>query len=310
LRSDCRAIGYQYAQDAHFVSIIASTSGLKGLIQRVEIQKASLLPGTLGCCTACLARISRKNFAVPSALDRDENGSYRMRVQPLSGNDERFDRHQQQVTQTAGAGSSRAADLPKVVFDRTAAALGLLLLTPLFLMIAALIYFRDPGPVFYAHRRIGKGGRSFDCLKFRTMATDGDALLEKHLAQNPQAASEWRETRKLKSDPRVSPLGNALRKASLDELPQLINILRGEMSVVGPRPIVDAEVHHYGDALEDYLSVDPGLTGLWQISGRNDVGYRERVELDRSYARTRSFAGDLVIICKTVPAVLQRRGSY
>lgn len=198
----------------------------------------------------------------------------------------------------------------KPVFDRTAALLGLILLAPLLVTVAALIYLRDPGPVLFAHTRIGKDGKPFDCYKFRTMAVNGDALLERHLADDPQAAQEWRETRKLRHDPRVSPLGQVLRKASIDELPQLINILRGDMSVVGPRPIVTDEVHHYGSVIHDYLSVRPGLTGLWQVSGRNDVGYGERVLLDREYARNHSFWGDVRIILRTVAVVIAQKGSY
>ncbi len=205
---------------------------------------------------------------------------------------------------------ARPDPLSKTLLDRGAALLALVMLAPLFLMVAALIYLRDPGPVFFAHRRIGKGGRSFRCLKFRTMAMDGDAILERHLACNDTAASEWRETRKLKDDPRVTPLGDVLRRSSLDELPQLINILRGDMSIVGPRPIVEDEVRFYGAAMADYLSVRPGLTGLWQISGRNDVGYGQRVRLDQEYVRGQSFGGDLGIILRTVRVVLQQKGSY
>lgn len=198
----------------------------------------------------------------------------------------------------------------KLAFDRAAAALGLVLLLPLLAIIAALIYLRDPGPVLFAHERIGRNGKRFRCYKFRTMKMDGDAVLERHLASDPQAACEWKATRKLRRDPRVTALGDALRRSSIDELPQLINILRGEMSIVGPRPIVEEEVHHYGQAIEDYLSVRPGLTGLWQISGRSDIGYIDRVRLDQTYVRTRSFPGDLRIILRTVGVVLTQRGSY
>jgi exopolysaccharide production protein ExoY len=215
----------------------------------------------------------------------------------------------QAVVDAADTDRSRSS-LAKSAFDRCAALLGLILLSPLLLMVAGLIYIRDPGPVLFAHSRIGKDGKSFRCYKFRTMAMDGDALLERHLAIDSHAAREWQDTRKLKSDPRVTPLGEVLRKASIDELPQLINILRGEMSVVGPRPIVIEEAHHYGPAIMDYLSVRPGLTGLWQVSGRNDVGYRERVHLDQMYVRNRSFLGDMQIILRTVRVVLLQKGSY
>jgi exopolysaccharide production protein ExoY len=201
-------------------------------------------------------------------------------------------------------------DMVKGGFDRLAAVLGLVLLLPLLLIVAGAIYLRDPGPVLYAHRRIGRGGHVFRCLKFRTMVLDGDAVLARHLAENPSAAREWAESRKLRQDPRVTRLGARLRRSSIDELPQLINVLKGEMSLVGPRPIVLDEARYYGAALGDYLSVKPGLTGLWQISGRSDTSYAERVALDSRYVRERGFWGDLAIILRTVAVVLRGRGSY
>lgn len=195
-------------------------------------------------------------------------------------------------------------------FDRIAAALGVVALSPLFLMIAVIMYFRDPGPLFYGHLRMGRNGKPFHCLKFRTMVVNGDAVLQRHLATNPAADVEWRATRKLKSDPRVTEVGRILRRTSMDELPQLINIVRGEMRIVGPRPIVEDEAVHYGDAMELCLSVHPGLTGLWQISGRSDVGYDQRVALDCEYVRTRTFRGDLKIIVRTVGVVFFQKGSY
>lgn len=173
-----------------------------------------------------------------------------------------------------------------------------------------LIYLRDPGPVLYGHRRIGRHGRVFRCLKFRTMVQDSDAVLARHLAASPEAAAEWAAARKLRADPRVTGIGARLRKASLDELPQLFNVLCGEMSLVGPRPIVTDEARHYGEALAAYLAVRPGVTGLWQISGRSDTSYAERVELDRAYVRGRTMALDLWILVRTVVVVLKGRGSY
>jgi len=212
------------------------------------------------------------------------------------------------------ANSALAATNPdsamKMVFDRVSSGLGLVALAPFMLAIAAVIWVRDPGPILFAHQRIGKYGRSFRCLKFRTMKVDADAILAQHLAEDPEAKVEWEATQKLRDDPRVTPLGATLRRTSLDELPQLIHILRGEMSVVGPRPIVRNEVAHYGAAFRDYMSVRPGLTGLWQVSGRSDVGYRERVMLDQQYVRQRSFLGDLGIIFRTVGVVVQGKGSY
>ena len=198
----------------------------------------------------------------------------------------------------------------KRAFDVAGALVGLLLLGPLILLLAALVKFSDGGSAFYSHRRVGRNGEFFDCLKFRTMMADGERVLAAHLRRNPEARREWHATRKLRNDPRVTPVGAVLRKLSLDELPQLINILRGEMSLVGPRPVVADELERYGRAAEWYLRSRPGLTGLWQISGRSDVSYDRRVALDRHYAQNWSLAADLLIILKTIPAVCLSRGSY
>lgn len=195
-------------------------------------------------------------------------------------------------------------------FDITAAAVALILFSPIFLMIMALVKCSDGGSVFYGHRRVGHNGRYFHCLKFRTMAVNGDEVLRAHLQANPAAAEEWRKTRKLRSDPRVTAVGNVLRKLSLDELPQLINILRGEMSVVGPRPVVDEELNLYDTHAVYYLRTRPGLTGLWQISGRNDVSYENRIAFDTHYVQNWSLIQDVFIIVKTIPAVCLSRGSY
>lgn len=184
-----------------------------------------------------------------------------------------------------------------------------MMLAPIFIVVAILIRRSDSGPVVFGHQRIGYRGEPFRCLKFRTMAVNGDALLDRHLAGNPEARREWEETQKLRDDPRVTTLGRVLRASSLDELPQLINVVRGEMSLVGPRPIVQGELKRYGAAAAEYLSVRPGLTGLWQVSGRSDTSYDERVRLDREYVRTESLIGDLRIMVRTVPAVLLRKGS-
>jgi exopolysaccharide production protein ExoY len=181
---------------------------------------------------------------------------------------------------------------------------------PLFGVIALLIKFSDGGPVFYRHWRVGHARRPFECLKFRTMVMDADEVLHLHLAQSTAAQSEWNASRKLKKDPRVTAVGWLLRKLSLDELPQLINILRGEMSIVGPRPIVSDEVQMYGQHAEFYFRARPGLTGLWQISGRNDRSYDERVALDCAYVTSWSLRTDFVIIARSVPVVLSSRGSY
>jgi exopolysaccharide production protein ExoY len=198
----------------------------------------------------------------------------------------------------------------KRLFDAGVALLCLILLAPLFILVALAIWSIDGGSPFYRHRRLGRERRAFDCLKFRSMRIDGDEVLARHLAASPSALAEWTRTRKLKRDPRVTPIGQLLRKSSLDELPQLFNILRGDMSLVGPRPIVEAEVEKYGEAASAYFAVRPGLTGAWQVSGRSDTTYAERVRLDRHYVESRSFAGDIMIIMRTIPAVFLVKGSY
>jgi exopolysaccharide production protein ExoY len=198
----------------------------------------------------------------------------------------------------------------KPVVDRTLAVIALAVLAPLLGMIAAAIYFSDPGKVFFSQWRLGRDGHKFRCIKFRSMVNDGDVVLQRHLRENPEAREEWEATRKLRDDPRVTRIGLILRKSSLDELPQLINIARGEMSIVGPRPIVEDEAPYYGGELAYYKAVRPGLTGLWQVSGRNDVSYDERVRLDTHYVRNVNFRSDFEIVCRTVRVVALGHGSY
>ena len=222
--------------------------------------------------------------------------------------DRQIDRNRQPIAVIRSR--SVVGGIRKRAFDVTAACAGLLFLFPLLLLIALMVKLADRGPVIYMHRRIGRNGRSFSCLKFRTMVPDADTVLERYLSADRQAAAEWRACRKLKDDPRVTPLGLVLRKTSLDELPQLFNILVGDMSVVGPRPVVSAELANYGASVEHYLSARPGLTGLWQVSGRNDIYYVSRVTLDRRYVEQWSFGRDLAIILRTVIVVLSSRGCY
>ncbi len=196
------------------------------------------------------------------------------------------------------------------IFDIVAAIAIFVAVLPFLVVLALVLYASDPGPLFYRHRRIGFQGRYFHCIKFRTMKVDGDAILREHLQRCPAAREEWQETHKLKADPRVTGIGAIVRKLSLDEFPQLINVLRGDMSIVGPRPIVEAEVVRYGRHFEHYCLVRPGLTGLWQTSGRNDTSYQQRVDLDVSYVERKSLLLDIRLIFKTVPAVVLARGSY
>ena len=195
-------------------------------------------------------------------------------------------------------------------FDISGALAALIILSPLFLMLAAMIKFSDGGSIFYRHARIGRNGQGFDCLKFRTMVDNGDEVLAAHFARYPAAREEWLATRKLKDDPRVTRLGIVLRRLSLDELPQIFNILTGDMSIVGPRPVVKKELELYGKAASYYLKSRPGLTGLWQISGRNDVSYAQRVAYDMHYVENWSIVFDVKIILRTVPVVCAARGSY
>lgn len=211
-----------------------------------------------------------------------------------------------------GVGSNQASGrlLAKRWFDLTLSFILLIVLAPIFATIMILVR-RDGGPAFYSHRRIGRGGESFDCLKFRSMVANGDAVLHAHLATNPIAATEWEQRRKLAVDPRVTRIGRFLRKTSLDELPQLINVLRGEMSLVGPRPVVHEELdkHYCHSGRAAYLAMTPGITGLWQISGRSDTTYEQRIALDIQYARSQSLLQDFSILLRTIPAVLLRRGA-
>lgn len=197
----------------------------------------------------------------------------------------------------------------KSMFDLFAAGVLVVLLAPLLGALALLIR-ADGGPAFYRHRRIGAGGRTFDCIKFRSMMLDADRVLREMLENDPDAAAEWAETQKLRNDPRITRVGQFLRRSSLDELPQLFNVLRGEMSLVGPRPIVTAEIDRYADDIEYYYAAKPGLTGLWQVSGRSDMSYARRVRLDVWYVRNWTLWHDIAILFKTIPAVFLQRGAH
>ena len=201
-----------------------------------------------------------------------------------------------------------AAQVTKMALDLSAAVLLLLLMSPFLLVIAAAVSL-DGGPIIYAHRRVGAAGRPFDCLKFRSMVQNSDEALRRLLASNPAAAAEWAATQKLRRDPRITRIGRFLRATSLDEVPQLFNVLRLEMSLVGPRPIVQAEVPRYGDDICYYYNTRPGLTGLWQVSGRSDTSFTDRVRLDAWYVKNWCIWHDLAILAKTVPAVLRREGA-
>lgn len=199
----------------------------------------------------------------------------------------------------------------KRFFDILFSLLALVLCAPLFLIIALAVRFSSPGKVIYYQKRIGRGGKPFHCYKFRTMYPDADKRLIELLESDPSLKAEWKKTCKLKNDPRVTPIGSFLRKTSLDEFPQFMNVLKGDLSVVGPRPVVQVEVmEHLGPKAAKILSIRPGLTGLWQISGRNDISYEKRIQLDEHYIDHHSLLLDIKLIIKTIPAMIFSRGAY
>jgi len=194
--------------------------------------------------------------------------------------------------------------------DIVLALAALIVLAPVMLAVALLVKLTSKGPAIFRHRRIGRNGKDFYCCKFRTMVCDADVRLAKLLREDPAARAEWEQDHKLRNDPRITPIGSFLRKTSLDELPQIFNVLMGSMSWVGPRPIVAGEVIRYGRRFNAYCEVRPGITGLWQVSGRNDTSYRRRVAMDVLYVLSRSLRLYSMIIVRTVPAVLRQQGSY
>ena len=223
-------------------------------------------------------------------------------LQEFVGGARRFRRRSQ------ARSGSRLARL-QLRLDQFAALLLLLLFAPLMAVIALLVWRRDGAPVLFGNYRIGQHGRPFRCLKFRSMYLDSEAMLRELLERDPAARAEWERDHKLSDDPRITPIGHFLRRTSLDELPQLFNVLRGEMSLVGPRPITLAELPRYGQVRWHYLSVRPGMTGLWQVSGRNDTTYEERVELDRVFVEKHSLRMRLSILVHTLRVVLLGSGA-
>ncbi len=194
-------------------------------------------------------------------------------------------------------------------FDRSLAGLGLTITAPLFLWIAWRIRREGEGPIFFRQERIGRGSEPFICLKFRSMFPDAEARLSGLLHSDPALAEEYARYHKLQNDPRITPFGRFLRRTSLDELPQLLNVLRGDMALVGPRPLTAGEIPEYGELFTWYRSVRPGLTGLWQVSGRSKTTFSERVALDRRYFETHSPGLDLLLLLKTLVVVFSRRGA-
>jgi Undecaprenyl-phosphate galactose phosphotransferase WbaP len=204
----------------------------------------------------------------------------------------------------------RSAGIAKRGLDFIVSALALVVLSPLFLVLMLMVRLTSSGPALYGHNRYGRGGKVFKALKFRTMVQNGDQILTEYLRDNPEELRGWQRDQKLKSDPRVTPVGRLLRRYSLDELPQLWNVFVGQMSLVGPRPIVGAEISKYGQGYDLYTRVLPGITGLWQVSGRNNTTYEERVTFDEYYVRNWSIWMDAYILIRTVRTVLSAEGAY
>jgi exopolysaccharide production protein ExoY len=198
----------------------------------------------------------------------------------------------------------------KRVLDIVLASCGIILFAPLLITCFLLTIASSRGPALFRHKRIGFGGKSFGCLKFRTMVPDASERLRQHLASDPSAAAEWAASHKLRNDPRVTAVGAVLRKTSLDELPQLFNVLRGDMSLVGPRPVTEEELAKYGPSAGAYLSCRPGISGLWQVSGRSTTSYEKRVACDTFYARNWSLFLDAKILIVTIPSLLFSDGAY
>jgi exopolysaccharide production protein ExoY len=198
----------------------------------------------------------------------------------------------------------------KRLIDIVLAASGIVLLAPLLIICFVATVVVSPGPALFRHRRVGFNGRYFDCLKFRTMVTDAEERLRALLESDPSAAAEWATNHKLRHDPRVTAIGEILRKSSLDELPQLFNVLRGEMSIVGPRPVTEEELIRYSSAKGAYLACRPGITGLWQVSGRSTTTYSKRVACDTFYAYRWSLALDAKIVIVTIPSLLFTDNAY
>lgn len=233
----------------------------------------------------------------PTSFPLLAKGQRRKAEEPLAGIDSGL----------PGAEHRAAYDLGKRFLDVLLTSLALPLVLPLFPLLMVLVKCGSPGPVFYRHLRVGRSGQQFYLYKFRTMRCEGEAAFLEHLARDPQARAEWERRHKLGNDPRVTPLGRVLRKYSLDELPQLLHVLTGEMTLVGPRPITEEEIRRYGEYFYLYTAMKPGLTGLWQVSGRGRLPYEHRVALDVKYATQRSLLADLRILLRT-PVALRDQG--
>jgi lipopolysaccharide/colanic/teichoic acid biosynthesis glycosyltransferase len=209
------------------------------------------------------------------------------------------------VRERADAYSSVGKRLFDILFSLSV----LILFSPVYLVIGLLIFLSSPGPILYVQKRVGCNGRSFGCIKFRTMVVDADEMLQEVLNSCPISRAEFENSFKLKDDPRITPIGRWLRMTSLDEFPQFLNVLLGSMSVVGPRPLVKEELPKYGSAIDRVQTIRPGITGLWQVSGRNDIPYPRRVQIDLHYVKYHCFMLDLYIIVRTIGVVVFPKGN-
>jgi len=236
----------------------------------------------------------------------------------MIGNQERIAAQEQlsgvQATRKRRRGGPRYEDPSYKFMKRSAdivlSAFFLVLLFPVFLIIAILVFLADGGPVFFKQRRLGQHGKVFMMYKFRTMRKDAEAALIKLLESDPEAKAEFEQTYKLRNDPRIIRFGGFLRKSSLDELPQLMNVLMGPMTLVGPRPIVEKEASMFGDRIDTYYKMKPGCAGLWQCGGRNDVSYDERIALNEEYYETAGFRRDVQIMWFTLVSIFKGGGAY
>lgn len=214
-----------------------------------------------------------------------------------------------------GKGISLSAldgNFAKRLFDIIFSLFVLVFLSPVYFLLVVLIAINSPGPVFYVQQRVGRNFKLFRCIKFRTMVNDADEVLEKMIAKSPEMRQEFEESYKIKQDPRITGIGKFLRLTSMDEFPQFWNVLKGDMSVVGPRPLVPEELHKYGHRINTVLTIKPGITGLWQVSGRNDIPYPKRVLIDVYYATSHNWLLDLWIVIKTIGVIIfpRNNGAY
>lgn len=225
---------------------------------------------------------------------------------------QRFPSFQKETRTVSLAQKVRAKEFAKRLFDVLFSLSVLIVLSPLYLLLCLLIALSSPGPIFYVQKRVGKNYQPFECIKFRTMVANADEMLSDMIAQEPQMRQEFEENFKLKQDPRITKIGRFLRLTSLDEFPQFWNVLKGDMSIVGPRPLVPEELHKYGNKIGKVLTIKPGLTGLWQVSGRNNIPYNRRVQIDVYYVKSNNFWMDLWIVMKTISVMVvpKNNGAY